>query len=96
MAVHPTIPEEESLPIQSDSSRFRGKRAYMVVSARHHAPFRASLPAECQTQRPQQPVPLSQSPSAVRPFPRTSRADGYAYGYGGGGRASQLPLATGE
>lgn len=34
-----------------------------------------------------QPVPLSQSSSAVRPFPRTSRADGYAYGYSDGRRA---------
>jgi hypothetical protein len=34
-----------------------------------------------------QPLPLSQSSSAVRPFPRTSRADGYAYGYGDGRRA---------
>ncbi|KAI0302423.1 hypothetical protein B0F90DRAFT_1837230 [Multifurca ochricompacta] len=32
-------------------------------------------------------VPLSQSPSASRPIPRTSRVDGYAYGYGGGARA---------
>ncbi|KAH9036204.1 hypothetical protein EDB85DRAFT_2143336 [Lactarius pseudohatsudake] len=33
------------------------------------------------------PVPLPQSSSANRPFPRTSRADGHAYGYGAGGRA---------
>jgi MFS family permease len=84
--VHPTIPEEESLPsspiatVPRKGSLYGGLRK---ASRTFSGVFASRVPDPT----PPQPVPLSQSPSAVRPFPRTSRADGYAYGYGGGGRA---------
>jgi hypothetical protein len=85
---HPTtIPEEESLPSSPLESPTRkaslyeglrkASRTFSGVFASRVPPDSTSSPA----------VSLSQSPSANRPFPRTSRADGHAYGYGGGGRA---------
>ncbi|KAI9510311.1 major facilitator MFS-1 [Russula earlei] len=84
-AVHPTIPEEESLPstpvatVPRKASLYEGlrkaSRTFSGVFA-SRVPDLSSSPA----------VPLSQSP-AIRPIPRTSRADGHAYGYGSGGRA---------
>jgi hypothetical protein len=84
---HPTtIPEEESLPpspldtLPRKASLYDGlrkaSRTFSGVFA-SRVPDSTSPPA----------VALSQSPSTNRPFPRTSRADGYAYGYGGAGRA---------
>ncbi|KAI0251216.1 hypothetical protein BJV78DRAFT_1361764 [Lactifluus subvellereus] len=86
-ATHPTtIPEEESLPptpiesLPRKASLYDGlrkaSRTFSGVFA-SRVPDLTSSPA----------VSLSQPLSANRPFPRTSRADGYAYGYGAGGRA---------
>ncbi|KAI0282767.1 hypothetical protein BGY98DRAFT_1088003 [Russula aff. rugulosa BPL654] len=82
-AAHPTIPEEESLPIATvprKGSLYEGLRK---ASRTFSGVFASRVPDPTSPQ----PVPLSQSPSAVRPFTRTSRADGYAYGYGEGRRA---------
>ena len=85
-AAHPTIPEEESLPsspiatVPRKGSLYEGLRK---ASRTFSGVFASRVPDPASAQ----PVPLSQSPSAVRPFPRTSRADGYAYGYGDGRRA---------
>ncbi len=78
---HPTIPEEESIPsspvatLPRKASLYEGlrkaSRTFSDVFA-SRVPDQASSP----------PVPLPQSSSGNRPFPRTSRADGYAYGYG--------------
>ena len=82
--VHPTIPEEESLPsspiatVPRKASLYDGLRK---ASRTFSGVFASRVPEPT----PPTPVPLSQSPSAIRPFPRTSRADGYAYGYGGAG-----------
>lgn len=83
---HQTIPEEESLPSTPVPSLPRKASLYdglREASRRFSGVFASRVPDPT----PSQPVPLSQSPSIHRPFPRTSRADGYAYGYGGGGRA---------
>jgi hypothetical protein len=82
-AAHQTIPEEESLPIATvprKGSLYEGLRK---ASRTFSGVFASRVPDPTSPQ----PVPLSQSPSAVRPFTRTSRADGYAYGYGEGRRA---------
>ncbi len=85
-AAHQTIPEEESLPsspiatVPRKGSLYEGLRK---ASRTFSGVFASRVPDPTSAQ----PVPLSQSPSAVRPFPRTSRADGYAYGYGDGRRA---------
>lgn len=85
-AAHQTIPEEESLPsspmatVPRKGSLYEGLRK---ASRTFSGVFASRVP----DQTSPQPVPLSQSPSAVRPFPRTSRVDGYAYGYGDGRRA---------
>jgi len=85
-AVHPTIPEEESLPTSPITPPTRKASLYdglRKASRTFSGVFASRVPEPT----PSAPVPLSQSPSVNRPFPRTSRADGYAYGYGGGGRA---------
>jgi hypothetical protein len=82
-AAHQTIPEEESLPsspVPRKGSLYEGLRK---ASRTFSGVFASRVPDPTSPQ----PVPLSQSPSAVRPFPRTSRADGYAYGYSDGRRA---------
>ena len=85
-AAHPTIPEEESLPsspiatVPRKGSLYEGLRK---ASRTFSGVFASRVPDPSSPQ----PVQLSQSPSAVRPFPRTSRADGHAYGYGDGRRA---------
>ena len=81
-----TIPEEESLPSSSIATAPRKGSLYeglRKASRTFSGVFASRVPDLISPQ----PVPLSQSPSAVRPFPRTSRADGYAYGYGDGRRA---------
>ena len=81
-----TIPEEESLPSSSIATAPRKGSLYeglRKASRTFSGVFASRVPDLVSPQ----PVPLSQSPSAVRPFPRTSRADGYAYGYGDGRRA---------
>lgn len=83
---HPTIPEEESLPSTPIPTVPRKGSLYGSLR-RASRTFSGVFASRVPDPTPSQPVPLSQSPSVVRPFPRTSRADGYAYGYGGGGRA---------
>jgi MFS family permease len=84
---HPTIPEEEPIPssqvgtLPRKASLYEGLRK---ASRTFSGVFASRVPDEASSP----PVPLPQSSSGNRPFPRTSRADGYAYGYGGpGGRA---------
>lgn len=85
-ATHPTIPEEESLPPSPVPTMSRKASLYdglRKASRTFSGVFASRVPEPTSPT----PVPLSQSPSANRPFPRTSRADGHAYGYGAGGRA---------
>jgi hypothetical protein len=84
--VHTTIPEEESLPSSPVPTLPRKASFYdgLRKASRTFSGVFASRVPEL-TSPPT--VPLTQSPSITRPFPRTSRVDGYAYGYGGGGRA---------
>jgi hypothetical protein len=85
-ATHPTIPEEESLPSSPIATMPRKASLYdglRKASRTFSGVFASRVPEPTSPT----PVPLSQSPSANRPFPRTSRADGYAYGYSAGGRA---------
>ncbi|KAH9067551.1 major facilitator superfamily MFS-1 [Lactarius vividus] len=83
---HPTIPEEESIPptpvatLPRKASLYEGLRK---ASRTFSGVFASRVPDAASSP----PVPLPQSSSANRPFPRTSRADGHAYGYGAGGRA---------
>jgi hypothetical protein len=84
---HQTIPEEESLPssplatLPRKASLYEGLRK---ASRTFSGVFASRVPDPV----PSPPVPLPQSSSGNRPFPRTSRADGHAYGYGStGGRA---------
>ena len=83
---HQTIPEEESLPSSPlatprKASLYEGLRK---ASRTFSGVFASRVPDPL----PSTSVPLPQSSSGNRPFPRTSRADGYAYGYGSaGGRA---------
>ncbi|KAH9036200.1 major facilitator superfamily domain-containing protein, partial [Lactarius pseudohatsudake] len=83
---HPTIPEEESIPsspvatLPRKTSLYEGLRK---ASRTFSGVFASRVPDAASSP----PVPLPQSSSANRPFPRTSRADGHAYGYGAGGRA---------
>ena len=93
---HPTIPEEESMPsgpvetIPRKASLYEGLRK---ASRRFSGVFASRVPDPV----PSPPVPLPQSSSGNRPFPRTSRADGYAYGYSGaGGRASSFRSRLGS
>jgi len=85
--VHSTIPEEESIPsspvptLPRKASLYEGLRK---ASRTFSGVFASRVPDPVSSP----PVPLPQSSAGNRPFPRTSRADGYAYGYGGaGGRA---------
>ena len=85
---HPTIPEEESIPSSPLATLPRKASLYegLRKASRTFSGVFASRVPDAVSSSP--PVPLPQSSSANRPFPRTSRADGYAYGYGGpGGRA---------
>ena len=83
---HQTIPEEESMPSSPlgtprKASLYEGLRK---ASRTFSGVFASRVPDPL----PSTSVPLPQSSSGNRPFPRTSRADGYAYGYGSaGGRA---------
>ena len=85
-ATHPTtIPEEESLPPTPVDSLPRKASLYdglRKASRRFSGVFASRVPDLASSPA----VSLTQSPSVSRPFPRTSRADGYAYGYGAGGR----------
>ena len=79
---HPTIPEEESLPASPVATLPRKPSIYEGLRKASRT-FSDVFASRVPSPTPPTPVPLSQSPSANRPFPRTSRADGYAYGYGG-------------
>ena len=85
-ATHPTIPEEESLPASPIATLPRKPSIYEGLRKASRT-FSDVFASRVPDVTPPTPVPLSQSPSVNRPFPRTSRADGYAYGYGGGERA---------
>ena len=81
-----TIPEEESLPSSPMDTQPRKASLYeglRKASRTFSGVFASRVPDPTSSSA----VSLSESPSANRPFPRTSRADGYAYGYGGGARA---------
>jgi hypothetical protein len=85
-AIHQTIPEEESLPSSPVDTQPRKASLYeglRKASRTFSGVFASRVPDPTSSTA----VSLSESPSANRPFPRTSRADGYAYGYGGGMRA---------
>ena len=85
---HQTIPEEEPVPSSTVATLSRKASLYeglRKASRTFSGVFASRVPDDLASSPP---VPLPQSSSANRPFPRTSRADGYAYGYGGaGGRA---------
>ncbi|KAH9050884.1 major facilitator superfamily MFS-1 [Lactarius deliciosus] len=83
---HPTIPEEESIPSTPVATLPRKASLYegLRKASRTFSGVFASRVVDAASSPP---VPLPQSSSANRPFPRTSRADGHAYGYGAGGRA---------
>lgn len=94
--VHPTIPEEEFIPsspvatLPRKASLYEGLRK---ASRTFSGVFASRVPETASSP----PVPLPQSSSGNRPFPRTSRADGYAYGYGGaGGRALSFRSRVGS
>lgn len=84
---HPTIPEEEPIPSSTAATLPRKASLYeglRKASRTFSGVFASRVPDLASSP----PVPLPQSSSGNRPFPRTSRADGYAYGYGTpGGRA---------
>ncbi|KAI0266493.1 hypothetical protein BC834DRAFT_874860 [Gloeopeniophorella convolvens] len=80
---HPTIPEEDSTPPSPTTSPPRKASIYdglRGVSRRFSGMFASRVPDQATSS----PVPLSQSASGNRPFIRMSRANGSAYGYGGG------------
>ncbi|KAH9174869.1 major facilitator superfamily MFS-1 [Lactarius sanguifluus] len=83
---HPTIPEEE--PILSSPVATLPRKASLYEGLRKASrTFSGVFASRVPDLMSSPPVPLPESSSANRPFPRTSRADGHAYGYGAGGRA---------
>ena len=83
-ATHQTSPEEESLPATPTAMLPCKPSIYEGLRRKASRTFSASRVLDA---TPPTPVPLSLPPSTNRPFPRTSRVDGYAYGYGSGRRA---------
>ena len=83
--VHTTIPEEESLP-PSPVPTVPRKASFYDGLRKASRTFSGVFASRVPDLTPPPAVPLSQSPAAPRPFPRTSRVDGYAYGYGTAGR----------
>ncbi|KAI0056222.1 major facilitator superfamily MFS-1 [Artomyces pyxidatus] len=90
-AVHPTIPEEESAP-PSPTSPTSPRGFYGGL---HRVSRKLSVYFASRVPEPQAPsVPLSTSVPARRTFSRTSRANGSAYGYGGGAQSFRNRLSS--